>query len=51
MSDMDEDDEDLIAQRQEFAALFGKSLKDLVKEKEDKKVWKQLELYVFDLKI
>jgi len=44
MSDMDEDDEDLIAQREEFAALFGKSLKDLVKEKEDKKVWKQLEL-------
>lgn len=43
---MDEDDEDLIAQREEFAALFGKSLKDLVKEKEDKKVWKQLELYV-----
>lgn len=42
---MDDDDEDLKAQREEFAALFGKSLKDLVKEKEDKKVFKQIEMY------
>lgn len=42
--DMDDDDEDLKAQREEFAALFGKSLKDLVKEKEDKKVFKQIEM-------
>jgi hypothetical protein len=51
MDDLDDDDEDLRAQREEFAALFGKSLKDLVKEKQDKQVFKQIEMYVSTIKI